>query len=150
MRGDERDLKRIAYFKRVESGPMCRIPRYVHAQLSELRKRCRKSKHSQIPCDLSKAGKLWSACCLGFLTLANNRVSYECCHGYRLAGVGKQRGKVRQAGLFQHLTEVCDRLLRWENLYFIRSPPDRKDNTSVSNAFRTAHRKNGLHQGADH
>ena len=37
-------------------------------QLSELRKRCRKSKHSQIPCDLSKAGKLWSACCLGFLT----------------------------------------------------------------------------------
>ena len=52
-----------------------------------------KSKYSQIPCDLSKAGKLWSACCLGFLTLANNRVSYECCHGYRLAGVGKQRGK---------------------------------------------------------
>ena len=32
----------------------------------------------------------------------------------------------------------------------LRSPPDRKDNTSVSNAFRTAHRKNGLHQGADH
>ena len=33
----------------------------------------------------------------GFLTLTNARVLYECCHGYGLAGVGKQRGKVRQA-----------------------------------------------------
>lgn len=77
-------------------------------------------------------------------------VLYECCHGYGLAGVGKQRGKIRQAGLLQHLAEVCGWLLRWEDLYFIRSPSNRKDNTSVSNAFRTAHRKNGLHQGADH